>query len=119
MEIKGLTWLGTRTDAAPRLEHFYETVLGLTPIFRRAGQAVYSLPDGSLVEVFGAEDPDHPHFTTGPVVGFEVEDIEAASSELAHAGVELIGPVGGEAGEWRWQHFRGPDGAIYELTQRP
>ena len=119
MQIKGLTWLGTRTDAADDLEHFYESVLGLEATYRRPGQSVYPLPDGSVVEVFGPLDRDHPHFDSGPVVGFEVEDIESAAQELADAGVVLIGPVGGLPGEWRWQHFRAPDGAVYELTQRP
>lgn len=119
MNIRGLTWLGTRTDAAADLERFYEEVLGLSAVSRRPGQSVYALPDGSVVEVFGPQDPDHPHFDTGPVVGFDVADIEAAASELAAAQIELIGPVGGRPGEWRWQHFRAPDGAVYELTQRP
>jgi hypothetical protein len=45
------------------------------------------------VEVFGDEYPGKEHFDTGPVVGFAVRN---------------LGPT--------WQHFRGPDGKVYELV---
>jgi hypothetical protein len=32
--------------------------------------------------------------------------------------IEFLGPTGGEPGGYRWAHFRGPDGNVYELTQR-
>jgi predicted enzyme related to lactoylglutathione lyase len=82
-------------------------------------QAVFTLPDGANVEVFGPGDPDHDHFSTGPVVGFFVEDIAAARAELERAGVELLGPLGGTPETGQWAHFRAPDGNVYELTSRP
>ena len=51
------------------------------------------------------------HFATGPVVGFAVRDLPAAVDELRRAGVELLGEPGPT-----WQHFRGPDGNVYELV---
>jgi len=51
------------------------------------------------------------HFATGPVVGFAVRDLAAAVEELRRAGVELLGEPGP-----MWQHFRGPDGNVYELV---
>jgi hypothetical protein len=47
---------------------------------------------------------------TEPVVGFAVSDLPAAVQELRSAGVELLGEPGPT-----WQHFRGPDGNVYEL----
>ncbi|MGH2556045.1 MAG: VOC family protein [Actinomycetota bacterium] len=70
---------------------------------------------GDKIEVFGPEDPDHDFMTTGPVVGFGVADVDSARAELEDAGVEVIGPTHGE-GNYRWAHFRGPDGNIYEIT---
>jgi hypothetical protein len=45
------------------------------------------------------------------VIGFAVRDLPAAIDELSRSGVELLG----EPGPTR-QHFRGPDGNIYELV---
>ena len=51
------------------------------------------------------------HFETGPVVGFEVTNLAEAVAELRAAGIELLGEPGPT-----WQHFRGPDGNVYELV---
>lgn len=59
----------------------------------------------------GAGYHGREHFSTGPVVGFEVADLAAATSELRRAGVELLGDPG-----QGWQHFRGPDSNVYELV---
>ena len=67
----------------------------------------------SLLDFEGQE-----HFTTGPVAAFAVEDIEAARTEMRANYIEFLGPTGGEPGGYRWAHFRGPDGNVYELTQR-
>jgi catechol 2,3-dioxygenase-like lactoylglutathione lyase family enzyme len=55
--------------------------------------------------------PGHGVFPRLPVVGFTVRDLPAAVDELRTAGVELLGEPGPT-----WQHFRGPDGNVYELV---
>jgi hypothetical protein len=40
-----------------------------------------------------------------------VRDLPAAVGELRRAGIELLGEPGPS-----WQHFRGPDGNVYELV---
>ena len=117
--IRGLGWLGTRTERFAETSAFFRDVLGLPVVFEHPHQVVFGLPGGALVEVFGPGDPDHDHFSTGPVAGFLVDDIEAARAELERAGVELLGPLGGAPGEMRWAHFRAPDGNVYELTSLP
>jgi catechol 2,3-dioxygenase-like lactoylglutathione lyase family enzyme len=117
--IKGLAWAGTRTDRYAETVAFFRDVLGLRVVFAGDHQAVFALPGGALVEVFGPGDPDHDHFATGPVVGFLVDDIEAGRAELERAGVELLGPLGGAPETGRWAHFRAPDGNVYELTAHP
>jgi tetratricopeptide (TPR) repeat protein len=66
---------------------------------------------GQPVEVFAPSYPGKDHFVTGPVAGFAVADLDSATAELADAGVELLGGPGPS-----WQHFRAPDGNVYELT---
>ncbi len=119
LEIHGLAWAGTRTERFAETTAFFRDVLGLRVVHDTAHQVVFALPDGALVEVFGPGDPDHDHFSTGPVVEFLVDDVPAARAELEAAGVELLGPVGeGSPGE-AWAHFRAPDGNVYGLTSRP
>jgi catechol 2,3-dioxygenase-like lactoylglutathione lyase family enzyme len=111
MEITGLGWCGTRTSRTSELAHFYEHVLGLRPVHAETDFWVFELPDGRHVEIFGSSYPGKEHFATGPVVGFAVRDLPAAVDELRRAGVELLGEPGPT-----WQHFRGPDGNVYELV---
>lgn len=112
MHITGIGWAGTRTAAANDLAGFYKDVLGLLLVHEEPGFWVFELPDGRHVEVFAEEYPGKEHFSTGPVVGFAVSDMPAAVDELRAAGVELLGKAGPT-----WQHFRGPDGNVYELVQ--
>jgi catechol 2,3-dioxygenase-like lactoylglutathione lyase family enzyme len=94
VQILKLAWVGTRTD------NFGPTV------------------DGSKVEVFGPDTDMNRHFTTGPVVGFLVDDVNAAASELRARGVEILHTAEDERGN-AWVHFRAPDGNVYEFTQDP
>jgi hypothetical protein len=88
MRVKRIGWAGTRTSEYTAMGTF---------------------------EVFGPADQDHEHFSTGPVVGFVVEDLTGAVRELEAAGVELLGGQMDERGAG-WRHFRAPDGNVYELT---
>lgn len=119
MKILGLDWVGTRTDRFRDTVDFFEQTIGLPVGVREPDFARLDLPNGSCVEVFGPGEPDHLYFTTGPVVGFSVEDIEAARHDLVRHRIELLGPTRGEVGSNRWQHFRGPDGCVYEIVETP
>jgi catechol 2,3-dioxygenase-like lactoylglutathione lyase family enzyme len=111
MDVVGLGWLGTRTPYARALVDFYSRVLGLPMTHEEPGFWVFTLPDGNNVEVFDLDHPGKDHFATGPVAGFAVRDLAAAVAQLRAAGVELLGESGPT-----WQHFRGPDGNVYELV---
>jgi catechol 2,3-dioxygenase-like lactoylglutathione lyase family enzyme len=115
MQVTRIGWAGTRTDADDAMVELLTTVLGMTLDHRRADLTALVLPSGDKFEVFGPGDQDHPYFTTGPVVGFVVEDLPAAVAELEQAGVELLGGRVDERGAG-WRHFRAPDGNVYELT---
>jgi predicted enzyme related to lactoylglutathione lyase len=114
MEIKRLSWLGIRTDRFEEMTSFLERALGLRKEIAEPGRAMYRLPIGDPVDVFDVGDERYQHFTTGPVVGFLVDDVDAAAAELKAAGGELVGPVHRGDG-FVWAHFRAPDGNLYEL----
>ena len=118
--IKGLVWVGTRTDRYAEMVGFYREALGLSLEHEEGEFAVFKLPDGGKAEVFGPSDTGHTHFSTGPVVGFLVGDVEAALKSLEARGIEFIGPVYvWEPSGGAWSHFRAPDGNVYEITHRP
>jgi len=112
LHITEIGWAGTRTAAAEELATLYQDVLTLPLVHQEPGFWVFELPNGRHVEVFGEGTPGKEHFSTGPVVGFAVENLAVAVDELRAAGVELVGKPGPT-----WQHFRGPDGNVYELVQ--
>lgn len=114
MEVRRLSWLGIRTENFEEMTDFLERALGLRREIDEPGRAMFRLPIGDPVDVFDAGDERYLHFTTGPVVGFLVDDVEAARAELEAAGGELIGPVHRGDG-FVWAHFRAPDGNLYEL----
>ena len=119
MEIIKLAWVGTRTDNPEPTVRFFRDVLGLPVGAEHEGFWMLRLPDGSKVEVFDSTSATNRHFTTGPVVGFLVDDVHSAAAELRSAGVEiLLEPQTDDSGN-AWVHFRGPDGNIYEFTQDP
>jgi hypothetical protein len=117
MRIKGVVWLGTRTERFAEMRAFFERISGAPPWVDEPGFAVFDLPNGDRLEVFGADD-EHS-FMTGPVAGLLVDDVERARAELEVEGIEFIGPVEGADDGSSWTHFRAPDGHVYELTSRP
>ena len=121
MKVKRLAWLGTRTEKFDDTTAFFRDVLGIPVLYEEPGFAMLQLPDSDrdFVEVFAPDHPNAALYSTGPVVGLLVDDIEQARVELEAAGVELIGPS-----EWLqsmdgygWFHVRGPDGNIYAIVQ--
>jgi catechol 2,3-dioxygenase-like lactoylglutathione lyase family enzyme len=90
MRITKMAWVGTRTDNAEPTVAFFHDVLGLRLELEQPGFWMLKLPDGSRVEVFGPDSPLNRHFTTGPVAGFLIDDIHAATAELRSAGVEIL-----------------------------
>lgn len=117
MQIIKLAWVGTRTEHADATVSFFRDVLGLPVALHLQDFTVLQVPDGSKVEVFGPGSTFNQHFTGGPVVGFLVDDVFAATAELRSAGVEILqDPEADDSGN-AWVHFRAPDGNIYEFTQ--
>ena len=115
MKVKGIIWLGTRTDHFEQMTDFCHDVMGLTQASIEPGFAVFDMPNGDRLEVFGPQQSLNT-FMTHPVAGFLVDDIVAARAEMEEKGIEFIGPIHGDSDDYKWTHFRAPDGFVYELT---
>jgi predicted enzyme related to lactoylglutathione lyase len=121
VKVLGMSWVGVKTSDFARSRTFFSEVMGLAFSYERADFAMVRLPDGDKFELFGPEGPDpEPQFRNNAVVaGFWVDDFEGAREELRASGAELLGEVKGDPGGYRWQHFRAPDGKVFELISEP
>jgi predicted enzyme related to lactoylglutathione lyase len=115
MDIRGIIWVGTATPKHREMAAFLGQVLGLPQAPDSTPEVpLFTLPDGATLAVMtpaaGADATDTR------VVGFRVADLDAAIADLERAGAEVLGPLfSGPRG--RWQHFRAPDGWVYELIE--
>ena len=114
MEVRGLVWLGVRTNQFEEMTRFYRDVLGLSPFQDDAISARFRLPNRTEIHVYGPADEDHRFFGSGPVVGILVDDVDRARATMEAAGIEFIGPIQRQR-DTSWNHFRGPDGNVYEI----
>jgi catechol 2,3-dioxygenase-like lactoylglutathione lyase family enzyme len=112
---RSLGWLGVRTAEAAAMCAFYREVLRLEVVLDRPGATWFRLADGTEVHVYGPGDGDHEFFGAGPVVGFAVDSFRVAQDALATAGIDFLYPDPQRSGGRAWQHFRAPDGNVYEI----
>jgi len=115
MTVRSLGCLGSRTPNADAMSAFYRDVLRLPVILERPGATWFRLEDGTEVHVYGPSDEDHEFFGTAPVVGFAVGSFRAAHAALTAARIEFLYPEPQRAEGRAWQHFRAPDGNVYEI----
>jgi hypothetical protein len=121
MTVKGIKWVGTCTAEWDTTVAFYRDVLGLS--LRSEGWlsgaeggvrcAELALSNGDFVELFDEKLAERDLFQA-PVVGFLVEDVAAAHSEMEGKGVLFLGPVY-HGGTWAWSYFRSPEGHVYQI----
>jgi glyoxylase I family protein len=118
MKVRAVAWLGIRTDRYAEMTRFCRDVLGLAQVRDDGRFGIFDTSGGDSVELFGPGAPSGPgQFDTNKVVaGFLVDDLTSATRELAAAGVELLGGRN-DGGSSSWQHFRAPDGNVYELKE--
>jgi hypothetical protein len=115
MRVKGIVWLGTRTERFDEMREFFREITGVAPR-DEPGLAAFDLASGDRIEVLDtAVGESH---MVAPVAGFLVDDVAAARAELEASGIEFLGPIQTGAGS-SWSHFRAPDGHVYELTALP
>jgi catechol 2,3-dioxygenase-like lactoylglutathione lyase family enzyme len=113
MHLQGITFVGTRTAARTAMVEFVRDVLGLAPArIDGIDAAVFALPDGSSFAVTSQNEAAGGERT----VGFLVDDVEQAATELRAAGIVTDDEISSSA-QQRYIHFRAPDGLLYELVE--
>ncbi len=113
MRIRGIGFVGSVTPAHEETGRFFRDVLGLTPTtVAGVGASLFEAANGDVVAVGSPLEGDESAERT---IGFLVDDLDGAVSELWAAGVETDGIS--ENARWRYTHFRAPDGKLYELVE--
>jgi catechol 2,3-dioxygenase-like lactoylglutathione lyase family enzyme len=115
MIVRSLGFLGVRTSRSAAMVTFYRDVLGLEVILERPDATWFRLTDGAEIHVYGTDDTDHEFFGTAPVVGLAVDSFAAAHAAMTAAGMDFVYSEPQRADGRAWQHFRAPDGNIYEV----
>ena len=123
MQVNGITWHATvvEADTFDSMRTLATETMGLSPMMEFPGGAVFSLPDGTLYELYTkGTEPPFGYNDDGVAFGFRVDDIEAASSELEAAGAEILSEVNRaemDGKPYAYRHFRAPNGRVYGLNQ--
>lgn len=112
----GVGFVGLRTDRFEEMVVLVGDLMGLERFHTAKGAAWFRLGDAEL-HVYAGDEPDHQCFTTGPVVGLIVDDVDATRTRMERAGIEFIGEIQRDGGS-SWNHFRAPDGTILEIIDR-
>jgi predicted enzyme related to lactoylglutathione lyase len=121
MRVKAISWVGVKTDSYREMREFFLRVAALSVDFESTDFTVFRFPSGDKLEIFGPAS-SHPaeQFARNQVMAsLLVEDIDAAIEDLRAAGIELLGERGEGGGGYFWQHFRAPDGKVFELVVDP
>ena len=110
----GVGFVGFRTERFEEMVAFFRDIVGL-PVVRAAPGATWFRigPDAEL-HVYAATDPDHAFFTTGPVVGLRVDDVDDTRARMEAEGLEMLTDVERTATA-AWCHVRAPDGTVLEI----
>jgi hypothetical protein len=120
VQVEGITWhaVTLKNNAFDETKKLVSDVLGLTPMFEQPGVSVFSMPNGTLLELYTPQAVPSYGYNDGAAFGFRVDDIEAASQELADAGYELLGEITRvEEMRYAYRHFKGPDGTVYAINE--
>ena len=122
MKVDGITWHAVTLDDTQfaATKKLVTETMGLSTMMELKGVSVFSMPNGSILELYTSEGlPPFGYNEGGIAFGFRVDDVDAASRELAAAGCEMLGTINRypEMG-YAYRHFRGPDGRIYGLNEQ-
>ena len=112
--MSGVGFVGFRTDRYDEMVGLFRDRIGLRVVREAPGATWFRLGDDAELHVYADTDPDHAFFTTGPVVGLRVDDVDATRAALEAEGLAMITDI--ERTEAAaWCHFRAPDGTVLEI----
>lgn len=113
MRVEGLVFAGVASADHDGVARFLADALGVE--LEVSGDVRRLLfANGSSVALVPPDDVEPPSDT---LLGFLVEDVEAATAELAAKGIEPDDELRTGYG-FRYRHFRAPDGRRFELLDR-
>ena len=92
--------------------------IGLSVIHEAPGATWFRLGSDAELHVYASTDPDHAFFTTGPVVGLRIADVDATRAALERDGLEMLTDIE-RTEDAAWCHFRAPDGTVLEIIGPP
>jgi predicted enzyme related to lactoylglutathione lyase len=122
MRVEGITWhaLTLEADEFGPTKKLLIEVFGLRPAIDMDGWTTFPMSNGTILELCAPGVIPAYGFNDGGIVfGFRVDDIEAASEELAAAGCELLGEITRiEEMNYAYRDFKGPDGRVYGINER-
>jgi catechol 2,3-dioxygenase-like lactoylglutathione lyase family enzyme len=110
----GIGFIGFRTDRFDEMVALFRDVIGLLVVREAPGAAWFRLGTDAELHVYADTDPDHAFFTTGPVVGLRVREVDATRERMEKAGLEMLTEVE-RTDDAAWCHFRAPDGTVLEI----
>lgn len=110
----GVGFIGLRTDRFDEMVALLRNRIGLAVIRDVPGATWFRLGVDAELHVYADTDPDHAFFTTGPVVGLRVDDVDATRAALQADGMEMLTEIERSASD-AWCHFRAPDGTVLEI----
>ncbi|WP_298740705.1 VOC family protein [uncultured Microbacterium sp.] len=121
MGVRSLTWAARRVDAETLDDaRALAGALGLEVVADEPGKVVATTVRGDVVEWLAPEraEPAHLFVAQETVLGFDVDDLDAAMVSLAAAGfTPIVEPQRAPGDGIRFAHVRGPGGLVYGVIQ--
>jgi hypothetical protein len=110
----GVGFVGFRTDRFEAMVALFRDRVGLDVIRQAPGATWFRLGADAELHVYADTDPDHAFFTTGPVVGLRVDDVDATRAALTADGLRMLTDVE-RTDTAAWCHVEAPDGTVLEI----
>ena len=89
----------------------------MTPILVEPGAAWFRAATGARSTSTAPRTTTTTSSAAAPVVGLVVDDFDATRQAMVAAGIAFIGEPQRDGGS-AWNHYRGPDGNVYEIMGR-
>jgi hypothetical protein len=110
----GIGFIGFRTHHFDEMVALFRDGIGLDVIRQAPGATWFRVGEDAELHVYGVTDADHAFFTTGPVIGLRVADVDATRADLEADGLRMLTDVERTATA-AWCHFEAPDGTVLEI----
>jgi catechol 2,3-dioxygenase-like lactoylglutathione lyase family enzyme len=110
----GIGFIGFRTDRFEEMVALFRDRIGLAVIREAPGATWFRLGVDAELHVYADTDAYHAFFTTGPVVGLRVDDVDATRAALEADGLQMLTEID-RTEDAAWCHFRAPDGTVLEI----